>query len=364
MKSSFLLSLLVTAFVFSKAQPSKNEYYIEGAAPGLKTGKAYLSEFVIEGKRDSVMIQNGSFSFNGKFENPMPVLLRLQGNKGSFLFFAENGKMKLTLDVDSLKNSKLTGSASNKDYQEYEGKIRSQNDRLNELSAWSRSKGKLDKATSDSVENVWEGIDNERKMLVRDFIKTHPNSVVAAYTITRHFMVMPDIPELEAQYNSLSAQVQQSSFGRQIKEKVDIEKRTGVGRVAPDFSQADTLGKVVALKEFRGKYVLVDFWASWCVPCRQENPNVVAAYKKYHDKGFDILAVSLDDKKESWLKAIKQDGLTWQHVSELSSWNNSAAKLYGVNAIPSNFLLDPAGTIIGKNLDGEKLQAKLGEVIK
>jgi peroxiredoxin len=149
-------------------------------------------------------------------------------------------------------------------------------------------------------------------------------------------------------------------------ERIEIAKKVGIGRIAPDFTQNDTLGNPVSLSSFRGKFLLIDFWASWCGPCRQENPNVVAAFKKYNNKGFDILGVSLDQPtgKEKWLKAIHDDNLTWTQVSDLKFWGNAVAAQYGIQAIPQNFLLDPNGKIIGKNLRGEALNKKLEEIIK
>jgi len=169
--------------------------------------------------------------------------------------------------------------------------------------------------------------------------------------------------ELEPLYSGLDPKMKDSYFGKKIKVALETAKTTAIGSAAPDFTLNDVNGKPVSLASFKGKYTLVDFWASWCGPCRQENPNVVKAYNTYKAKGFEILGVSLDDKKENWEKAIQQDNLGWKHVSDLKGWQSSAAALYDVKGIPMNFLLDKDGKIIAKNLRGEDLVKKLSEVL-
>jgi peroxiredoxin len=172
--------------------------------------------------------------------------------------------------------------------------------------------------------------------------------------------------EVEPLFLTLSESARNSQAGLEMAARIEKAKQVGIGSVAPDFTQNDTLGIPVALSSFRGKYLLIDFWASWCGPCRQENPNVVAAWQKYKDKGFDVLGVSLDQPtgKERWMKAIHDDKLTWTQLSDLKYWKNEVAVSYGIQAIPQNYLLDPNGVIIGKNLRGEALQSKLASLFK
>jgi peroxiredoxin len=174
-----------------------------------------------------------------------------------------------------------------------------------------------------------------------------------------------DLKELDTLYDMLSPVYKDSRNGRHLAATLDGNQVTGVGKIAPDFSQPDTLGRMVKLSDFRGKYVLVDFWASWCGPCRAENPNVVKAYNEYKDKGFTVLGVSLDQpgKRDAWLSAIQHDGLACTQVSDLKFWNNAVVLLYNISAIPVNLLLDPQGKIVAKNLHGEALRSKLNEVL-
>jgi peroxiredoxin len=197
------------------------------------------------------------------------------------------------------------------------------------------------------------------------FIKQHPNSFTAIYLLNTMITII-QTDRAQLYYNELGPTYKFTSYNQNILKVIDAKKITAIGKLAPDFEQPDTLGKMVKLSGFRGQYVLLDFWASWCAPCREENPNVVQAYQKFHDKGFTVLSVSLDQpgKKQAWLNAIHQDHLTWTQVSDLQFWNNSVAVLYGIKAIPQNFLIDKEGKIIAINIKGDELNQKLKEIFQ
>jgi peroxiredoxin len=197
------------------------------------------------------------------------------------------------------------------------------------------------------------------------FIRRHPDYFISLLALAEVIGPLPtDVPALKKLFNKLDKGLRLTATGIKTKTALDKFDAVSIGRTAPGFSAPDTSGRLVDLSDYRGKYVLLDFWASWCGPCREENPVVVKAWKEFRGKNFDILSVSLDQpgKKEAWLKAIHDDQLTWQHVSDLKYWNNEVAQLYAVRSIPQNFLIDPQGKIIAANLRGEALYKKLTEL--
>lgn len=206
----------------------------------------------------------------------------------------------------------------------------------------------------------------EKKKTEADFITQHPGYFMSLIALNDVIGPLPShVPELINLFSKLDKSIQRTATGVKTKAILDKFDLVSIGRTAPLFSAPDTSGKNISLLNFRGKYVLLDFWASWCGPCREENPTVVKAYQKFRTKNFEILSVSLDQsgKRDAWVKAIHDDGLTWQHVSDLKFWNSEVAQLYAVRSIPQNFLIDPKGKIIAVNLRGEELNKTLSELI-
>jgi peroxiredoxin len=211
----------------------------------------------------------------------------------------------------------------------------------------------------DSIGEAYRDVAMAIQVKVDSFIQKKNSSYISPFLLVVVNQLSDDIFLLERRYNSLSPEVQQSMYGSYIREQINNGKVGAVGSEAMDFTQADTSGKPVSLSSFKGKYVLVDFWASWCKPCRMENPNVVAAYERFKAKNFTVLGVSLDRSRDAWIQAIRDDKLFWSQVSDLKFWNNSVAMQYRIQSIPQNFLIDPNGKIIGKNLRGVELDSRL-----
>ena len=329
-----------------------------------------------EMKMDSAQPKNGLFQFSGKIAEPTTASLAVKyalqpgeeraGREGIQLFL-EPSAMKF-FAKDSLKSNSVTSSAAHLDFVKLNEALKPFNDRITPLvTEYTNYQKKGDEASMKKVEDAITTIQKNRdEQVYVSFIRANPTSPVSLYALRQYagWDINPD--KIEPMLASLPESLRQAPSALALKEQVEIAKKTAVGKMAMDFTQNDTLGRPVSLSSFRGKYVLVDFWASWCGPCRKENPNVVKAFQKYKDKNFTVLGVSLDrsNAHDKWMKAIHDDGLTWNHVSDLKFWDNEVAKLYGIKAIPQNLLLDPQGKIVAKNINGEELHSKLDALLK
>ncbi len=371
MKRIILLALLILpAFVFAQ----DNKYTVQGTLGTYNAPAKVYIRYRVEKtvKKDSVTLKNGHFQFTGTVSGD-PVYANLMFNaKGTGMnyddaksIYLEKGTITVT-SADLLGNAKVSGTRANDDNVRYDAALKPVNDAYDALEA----KGKnadttVQKSESFQKENnkAEKAIEVQEAAANKQFIKDNPDSFISLVAL-EGYAYGADYVDIAPLFDGLSANIKQTDAGKEFAERVPKIKAIALGAVAPEFAEADTSGKIVNLSSFRGKYVLIDFWASWCGPCRQENPNVVKAFNRYKGQKFTIIGVSLDQPngKNKWLAAIHKDGLNWTQVSDLKYWDSKVAGQYAVRGIPQNFLLDPDGKIIAKNLRGDDLEEKLEEL--
>ena len=373
MKNTVLKSgLLALALITTITSCSKKEegFTINGNIPGQKDGMVYLEFLDGDQKtiKDSAKIVEGKFTFAGKVDESLRYSIKLKGQEFGKVFVLSNETIDFTAHKDTIYSAKLSGATQDSIYSSYYKnefkKIQNIAGPVYKLSDSLTQNGKV-KLTAEQqamMDKKWKDLQTLADDLTFKFIKSHKDQVAGALVLDDRLVTYGTPEQVKEYFAILSPEIQNSYFGKKIKEGIALNDKTAIGVTAPQFSQTDINGKIVKLSDYKGKYVLVDFWASWCGPCRKENPNVVVAYKAYHDKGFDVLGVSLDDKKKLWEKAIEKDGLTWTHVSDLKGWKNEVAVLYGVKLVPTNYLIGPDGKIVAKNLREAELQSKLKEI--
>lgn len=360
-----LTFVVIIGMFYSCNPPVKNTFTLEGTVDTTLNGWVYLQKKT-EGPMtsiDSVMVEGKSFSFNGTVDYPQIYYINIEQTKSLVPFFLEPSRINMEINSTDINKTRITGSKSQAEYDAYLNVLDQFNFKLREnYSMYSKAEevGDLEKAAH--FDSIIVETDRQRSDYVKEYIRTHTASPITPYLLYRN-LYNYDLKELNEVMISLDTNLNASPYMPMLSDFLKTLKRSNIGMMYVSFMMQDTTGVFLPIVDLLGEnYLLVDFWASWCAPCREENPNLVAVYNDFKDKGFDIMGVSLDREKDAWMKAIRDDKLTWHHVSDLQYWENSAARVYGIRSIPSNVLIDPNGIIIAKNLRGEALRAKLEEI--
>lgn len=381
-----ILSLLAVATIVSCNKVGNNEFEIEGNASGFKDGRnVYLKmqDTVTNSlvNLDTVKIENGKFIFKGAVTEPSLHFIAIDSTENQIPFILEEGNITVAVNKDTIFKSIVGGTYSNDQlvaYSKETEKIQKKVQKFQEVNREKLQQAQIsaDTVTMNALMKEYKTFQDQFKDVSLKHVEDHPKSYISLFFI-KQFLNDPsfDMARATKMYENLDPLLKNTKEGKSIKKSLDglktTEKKSNVssssveiGTMAPDFSAPNTDGKETSLKSALGKLTLIDFWASWCGPCRKENPNVVALYKDFHAKGLNIIGVSLDEKADKWKEAIAKDQLTWTQISNLKGWEDPIAKRYFVDGIPATFLLDEKGIIIARDLRGAELRAKVASILK
>lgn len=372
MKKVFII-LVISIGLLSFKSIITNDYIITGTINGIENGTSITLERQDETKGiiiiDSTKVQDGKFSFKGTALEPSIHFLQVKNITGKVVFILEEGKINLLVYKDSIPKSKIGGTKNN-DYL-YNFNLSAQKIQRNMLNFQSANMQKITDAQAkhdtlviNNLMKEYNQFQEKMNMLTSKYPEENPKSFISV-VILENLLNNPnaDVENLKKTYSNLDISIKNTKPGKSVENKLANFKSVGINDIAPDFSAPNPNGNIISLKKSLGKVTIIDFWASWCGPCRRENPNVVALYNEFHSKGLNIVGVSLDKTLEDWQKAITKDGITWTQVSNLKFWEDPIAKLYKVQQIPTTFILDASGKIVAKDLRGAELKAKVIELL-
>jgi thiol-disulfide isomerase/thioredoxin len=379
-----LMLLAVITVIISCNKAGENEYIISGTVKGIADGKTVVLEKQDEMGQfipmDTVKVKDGKFMMKGSAKEPEIMLIQVEAIQGKVPFVLENGDIDIIVDKDSLQKSKFSGTFNNDVFSKFNDDLtKFQKELQKKLMTFQTANMAKMKAAQEAKDTIvinklmkeYQGMQKEGMEFYVKFAEGNPKALLSAL-IVDSMLNDPSVDVARAKkiYASFSPELKNYKPGKSIQTKlnkigkpVTVAAAANVGNVAPDFTAPNPEGKSISLKQSLGKVTIVDFWASWCKPCRAENPNVVALYAKYHAKGLNILSVSLDKEASAWKAAIAKDKLTWNHVSNLKEFEDPIALQYGINAIPTIFVLDAKGVIIAKDIRGEELNAKIASLL-
>ena len=366
-----IFALILTISLVS-CNTDTNTYKLKGAAYGFEDGSKVYVHKLLENNQteviDTLLVKKEKFS-GAYLKNDESVIhfLKVDDLKNTLLYFPENTDLEVSLFKDSIQSSYVVGSAQNQAYKEFNDQIRAYNKIKSDNSQkFKQARLEQDGMLVTEIQKENRALIEEEKNYKRQFIIDNNNSIFSVLLLGE-MVSRKEVNATEASsiVKNLSPKIAASNNTKSLVTLINSMRKADVGGKAPDFTAPTPEGDMLSLNEVLGKYTIIDFWASWCKPCRRENPNVVKVYNKYHDKGLNIISVSLvkDGQRERWLKAISDDNLTWSHVTNLKFWSDPIAKLYNVRSIPATFLLDENGVIIDKNLRGVALENKIASLL-
>ncbi|MCM5663342.1 TlpA disulfide reductase family protein [Galbibacter mesophilus] len=369
MKKIGSILLLLVALVACNKATEKGTYKVNVSVDGVEDGKKVYLQKPVDGQRpeviDTLEVKEGSFEFSGKAESPQLHYLLFEGIQGVLPLILEEGTIDVTAYKDSLNFSKIQGTPSNEDFNDFVENSRNIRKKMQSIQKQGlEAQQKSDTVTLNTLKETFEETQEEARNFEEEFVKSHTDSYISLLVIQQMMRTgSKNSEEAAALFNSLSEEVKNTKMGKSISEELGKANKLSVGSVAPDFSGPTPEGETASLQGSLGKVTILDFWAAWCKPCRAENPNLVKLYEEYHDKGLNVVGVSLDRKAEDWKKAIEEDNLPWTHISNLKFWQDPIAQEYNIRSIPATFILDEEGKIIAKDLRGEALNEKVASLL-